>query len=452
LLSNFAHRLLSAFPFLKRLDSRVLDVIGRSSVAMLLRFGRTFASFGFNVLLARSLGADGTGVYFLAYTITRIASIIGRVGLDQTLLRFTAAHASQQQWDKVKGAYQQGMLIALAMSAIATAVVFLLAPLFAELFSEPRLVEPVRVMAFSILPGSLLVIFSTLLQGLERIGDSIFVQGVGLPLINMPILLLLAGYMGVNGAALSYVLTSILVLFLGYRLWTRYTPQLKNVTGNFELRQLTQTAVPLFWMDFTILVMGLSDTLILGFLSDSESVGIYDTTKRVAVLAITTLSAINTVVAPKFAALYAQNAIEEMGRLARNATLITTLVSIPVVLAFLIIPGPILSVFGSDFIEGSLALGILGMGQLINAATGAVGFLLTMSGHEKLMRNNAIGTSILKIVLQLVLIPPLGIIGAALASALADVLRNVIAAILVYQKFAIVTVPIPERFLRKPVD
>lgn len=446
MLPNLSQRLVGAFPILRRLDRSVLDVLGRSSVAVILRFMRTFASFGFNVLLARSLGADGTGVYFLAYTITRIASIIGRVGLDQTLLRFTAAHASQQQWDKVKGAYRQGMLIALAMSSAATAVVFLLAPILADIFSEPRLVDPVRIMAFSILPWSLLFIYSTLLQGLERIGDSIFVQGVGLPLINIPILLLLAGYLGVNGAALSYVITSVLVMFLGYRLWVRYTPEMSNIEGNFELNQLTRTTIPLFWMDFTMLAMGLSDTIIVGFFSDSQSVGIYDTTKRVAVLAITTLSAINTVVAPKFAALYAKEDIEEMGRLARNATMITTLVSIPVVLAFIIIPGPILSIFGSEFKEGGVALGILGIGQLVNASTGAVGFILIMTGHEKLMRNNAMGTSVLKIILQLLLIPPFGYIGAALAAAVADILRNVIAAVLVYKIFAILTIPIPERF------
>ncbi len=450
-MTNLSQKLVNAIPFLNRLDARFLDVLSRSGVAVALRLLRTLASFGFNVLLARSLGADGTGVYFLAYTITRIASVIGRVGLDQTLLRFTAAHASQQQWDKVKGAYRQGMLVTMLLSFLATGIVFLFAPVFAEIFSEPRLTDPVRIMAFSILPWSLLYVYSTLLQGLQRIGDSIFVQGVGLPLINMPILLLLAGYLGINGAAFSYVITAVLVLILGHRLWSRYTSDdMRAVKGDFDFKLLRQTTIPLFWMEFTMIVLGLSDTIIIGIFSDSQSVGIYDTTRRVAVLAITTLTAINTVVAPKFAALYAKNDIEEIGRLARNAAQITTFMSIPVVLAFWIFPQQILSLFGSDFSEGGLALGILGIGQLINAATGAVGLILIMTGHEKLMRNNAIGTSILKITLQILLIPPFGYIGAAVAAATADIIRNLISAILVYQKFSILTIPVPSRFLKKP--
>ena len=49
-----------------------------------------------------------------------------------------------------------------------------------------------------------------------------------------------------------------------------------------------------------------------------------------------------------------------------------------------------MSIFGKGFIGGIWLLRILAIGQFINAVTGSVGYILTMSGHEKDIRNIAI--------------------------------------------------------------
>jgi O-antigen/teichoic acid export membrane protein len=81
----------------------------------------------------------------------------------------------------------------------------------------------------------------------------------------------------------------------------------------------------------------------------------------------------------------------------------------------LVFPRDLLALFGSEYTVGAVVTIILALGQLWNAGTGPCGALLNMSGHIRLnMVNNAL-TLALNIALNIALIPPFGIVGAAVA-------------------------------------
>src|SRR5262249_30247634 len=92
--------------------------------------------------------------------------------------------------------------------------------------------------------------------------------------------------------------------------------------------------------------------------------------------------------------------------------------------------GPfVLRLFGPGFTAGADALAILALAMLVNLATGNVETVLLMSGCSRYILANkliAIGTNV---VLNLVLVPHDGIVGAALAWAVSIVLDNVAAAL-----------------------
>lgn len=190
------------------------------------------------------------------------------------------------------------------------------------------------------------------------------------------------------------------------------------------------------------LVMSMTDTTLLGVWADSESVGIYGVAKRTALLTSFMLVAVNTIVAPKFAELYAQGDRRALSALARNVAKLMTLAATPILLAFVIVPNWVLGIFGSDFVAGAPVLTILALGQFVNVATGSVGYLLMMTGHEKLMRNNTVASAALNVALNAILIPKYSIIGAAVATAISLATMNLISTILVYWKLSIVTLPI----------
>lgn len=438
--------LIKYFPRLATLDDANRDLINRTFNSLFMRLVRTGISFVFNVMLARLLGAEGAGVYALAYTITRISSLIGRIGLDNAVLRFTAANAAQQKWSEVAGVYRQAMTTMTALTGAVVAVIFLAAPLFAQVFDEPNLVEPLRWMAIAILPWSWSFMQGQLLQALHKTEDAIFVQTLGSSIISIPFLLLLASNQGVVGAAMSFALGNAFVALLGLRLWKKYTPEIGKMRGEFDRGLLLRTSYPLFWTDFTMVFIGMIDTLLLGLFSSNASVGIYDQAKRVSALGSAFLSATSFVAVPKYAAMFAQGEIEKMGRLARNTARLATLLSLPYLFLFIVFPGWVMSIFGSEFAEGGFVLAILSFGRAIDAVTGDVGYLLIMSGHEKVMRNITLGTNVLKVGLYLVLIPPFGYMGAAIGTMIGDASRNILLFMAVYARLRIITLPMPQKF------
>ena len=77
-----------------------------------------------------------------------------------------------------------------------------------------------------------------------------------------------------------------------------------------------------------------------------------------------------------------------------------------------------LSIFGTGFDDGQSALVVLVSSQLVAAAFASCGYLLMMTGNEKLFRNSVLFGAVVNVALNALLIPPLGVLGAATATGL----------------------------------
>src|SRR5262249_54019932 len=160
--------------------------------------------------------------------------------------------------------------------------------------------------------------------------------------------------------------------------------------------------------------------------SDSE-VGIYGVCQTAATFLQLILLGHNAILGPEFAALHTRGDRESIVRLAKNATRRMTLEALPIFLTFVIVPAFVLKLFGGAFQSGGDCLRILSTGQLVNVATGSVGLLLVMSGHERAFRDSVVWALACNIGLNLLLAPRYGISGAAIATAAGVILQNVIA-------------------------
>ena len=136
---------------------------------------------------------------------------------------------------------------------------------------------------------------------------------------------------------------------------------------------------------------------------------------------------------------------QALDALARNTASLMIVLATPIMLVFILVPSWVLEVFGPDFRAGGIVLAILATGQFVNVATGSVGYLLMMTGHEKLMRNNIIACTILNVALSAILIPRHGVVGAALATTVSLTTMNLVSVGMVYWKLSIITLPIPRR-------
>lgn len=306
-------------------------------------------SFALNVLVARLLGAEGAGVFFLALTLITVAAAVGHLGLPNALLRFSASGAASGDWTEVKGVYRKGVGLALA-GGVAATVLLVLAAGFLEsvIFRMPGLAGVVRVMALAVVPTVLIILHEQVLKGIKRILFSQLVHGLTVPGLALVGVYVLAREGAVLGAA--------------------------------------------------------------------EDVALFHTANRTAYMTTLVLVSVNSIAAPKFAELYRMGDHEALRTTAQRSAWLMTLLAGPVLLAFVIAPATVMSLFGPHFVAAADLLVILAIGQFVNVASGSVGFLLMMSGNERLVRNNTAAFAVVNVALNLVLVPTLGRVGAAIAT------------------------------------
>ena len=161
-----------------------------------------------------------------------------------------------------------------------------------------------------------------------------------------------------------------------------------------------------------------SDIIILGLFSSAKEVGIYLVAARISLLTNMLLLVTNSAISPKIATLYADRDTRSMENMLKKITKGLFFIGLIVYFSFITLGDWILAIWGPEFKEAYPILLILGFGQLINLGTGAVGMVLTMTGHEKIQRNISITFMILFLTLSLFLASRYGILGSAIASAI----------------------------------
>ncbi len=423
-------------------DVHMREILTKASVAFILKLAGAGLTFAFHVAIARMLGATGSGIYFLAITIMTTVGVVGRLGMDHCITRFVAAHASESDWAGVKGVMKHAMRLALGISFLLALGLFLTANWLAHtVFDEPALDQPLRYVAIAIVPLACMTLFASALQGLRNVRDSVLMQNVFVPLIAATLLFPFVPLFDVSGAVLAHTLGITLALGYGFRLWRRAVSH-RTAAAVFPVHMLLRSSFPLLVAMLLEQLMLSVPVLFLGMWEESSVVGLFTAAQRTAALVGLVLIAANTIVAPKLAALHRKGDMVELGRVVSQSTLLMTLMASPPLLLLLIAPEWVMTLFGSEFSAGWLMLVIMSFGQLVNVMTGSVGFLLMMTGHERsFLTANAVAVLVCT-GLAVLLIPSFGGAGAAVASAVALAVVNLLRVRYVWENLHIRILPI----------
>jgi O-antigen/teichoic acid export membrane protein len=428
--------------------SGIRHVARNASFALLLRIAATALTFAFNLVLARSLGREGTGVYYLSLSIIVVVSILCRLGFDNALVRHVAADIGVGDVGAARGLVALARNRTVAAAAIVSVLGYLAAPWVASaVFHNAAMTGSLRWMMLGLAPFSLYQLNSWALKGAGRPVAGVMVAGA-LPALVLLSALLLALRLPLRnplaGPGLAFMASSLVVWSVSIVLWRRAVPADGKAPAGDGPR-LFASAWPLLVVALSHHVMKWTDMYVLGILLDTATVGSYAVAVRTADLTAFVLFAVNATTAPRFSALHAKGDLVELGRFARRVSVMMALAVLPFTLALLLAPGPLLGLFGQEFRVAAGVLQVLALGQFVNVYTGPVGQLLMMTGHEKDMRDNALIFAGVSVLLNLTLIPAFGALGAAVASGLSLALRNLYAAWLVKKRLGFVCLPLPGR-------
>jgi len=437
--------------FVTRIRNRLSDIDGQTrsllqgaSLAFLLRGIGAGLAFLLSVVVGRLLGAEGTGLYFTALSVVSIGSVVARVGLDNTVLRFVAAGAANDDWGQVRGVFRLSLGLSACIALGLGALVLLFAPILSDrMFGNPDLATSLRLMALGILSFSMMTLLAESLKGLQRVRNSMLVSGILYPLTALIVIWPLVRMFGPGGAGVSFVLGTGVSAMVGWWFWYRAMATHPTPATPFPRNVLWASCRPLWVMALVNrAILPWAPLFLLGFYASAAEAGIFGAATRVALLVSFFLLAVNTVLAPRFAALHQQGKVHAIARLSRRFALFVTVAASPFFLMFIFAGDWVMGLFGPDFAAGGKVLAILAVGQLINALTGPVGVILMMGGQEKDLQTGSLVAVATLLILAFLLVPTMNAAGAAIASATASIVTSVLATVFVWKRFGVIALPL----------
>jgi O-antigen/teichoic acid export membrane protein len=429
-------------------DRHLNELLRGSAVAFALRMFGMGAAYLFTLLITRNFGAKAMGIFALCFTVLQISSVVGRLGLDTALLRFVAEHSSQNRKDLVKEVYTKAMKMVVPFGLFLSVLLFFLSPYIAKYVFHKEYLSPYfRIVSVAVLPMVLVFVNSESLRGLKRIKDYIFLQNVAINLFAAVILAVALFFLrNIYVPLIAYTGSLFLVALISVAMWHKHSGlNMVAHKSNIKLRDILNVSLPMMLASSLFFIMHWTDTIMLGMFRTEGEVGVYNVAMKIAMLTSVTLFAINSIAAPKFAEFHGRGDMKGLGRVAQQSTKLIFWSSFPILLVIFLVPSFILGIFGEEFRFGVYALLILAFGQFINSISGSVGYILQMTGKQKVFQNIIIGSTIINILLNTILIPRYGINGAALASATSIMFWNLSSIIYIKYSLGFFTVYMPYR-------
>ena len=170
------------------------------------------------------------------------------------------------------------------------------------------------------------------------------------------------------------------------------------------------------------------DRTMLGALSSTNDVGIYDQALKIINILLTLVTSLGSVMLPRVSGLLSNGDHKAVNKMHELSFLIYNLVIFPIIAGLLIVNKDFVSFFlGKDFQEAYLAIAIMVFRMFFIGWTNIMGIqiLIPHNKHREFMLSTTI-PAVVSVGLNLLLIPPFGFVGASIVSVLTEALVWVI--------------------------
>ncbi|MHC4532312.1 MAG: flippase [Planctomycetota bacterium] len=384
--------------------------------------------FLYMVILAKSLGPDLFGILLLGLTIVILAGTTSTLGLDIGAVRYVSIYHGLGDRQRMKGTIVQASVYSFIIGALIAAGLFVGSTFLSlRVFGKSELETVLKLLALSVPFFSTTLAVLSCTQGLRKMKYSVYCWFSFYPFINvmLAVLFLFAGFR-LYGLAVASTIALLLTCVLSVFFLIRCFPDIKHIKPVYETRKLLRFSIPSLGGVLLSFFMMCTDTLMLGYFRTSDEVGIYNAATRTALLIVVTLASSCAIFAPIVSNAYNKKELHKLESLYKAITRWNFSVSFPIFLLILVLSKQIMGIFGQGYIIGYMPLTILACAQLANAGVGPGTVILAMTGRQDIVMCNNIGACILNIVLNYLLVPSYGIIGAAVATGISITLLNLV--------------------------
>ncbi len=381
-----------------------------------LKVGATLLAFGASLIYARALGPHGYGLYAYVVAWAAVITIPVTMGLPGYLVREAAKQSTNMR--RLRRWADRRVLVAGVLATVLMVCVWFLPQAAGArwLFVVAAALPLINVLQ---------QVRSALLRARGLVARSQWPNLIAGPALMLIVLALIWGIRGrlqpieVTAALVGAGLLALII----NQIQLARTPSIPVDDSEISVR--LRSALPFMWLGGLYLLNSRVDLIMLGAMKGASDAGIYAIATRAAELVTFIVTAANMTLQPRIARLYHEGNRPLLQRMITSAAKRVLLASLPLALLLIIAAWWLLDLlYGRAFTPAAVPLQILASAQLIVVGFGSVGTIVNMAGHERQSMKVLAFAVAINIVLNALLIPPLGIIGAAIATGVSRVLAQ----------------------------
>jgi O-antigen/teichoic acid export membrane protein len=422
-------------------DTDVARAQRMALVAFAIRIVSAAIAFLSQIVQARLMGDFEYGIFVFVWVLVVLFGNLSCLGFHSTIIRFLPQYQARSEIEPIRGLTLTARLVAIGLASL-LAIIGLIVLQFSGERIAAYYITPLFLGLFA-LP---MIAVGDILDGTAR-ANSWAVVALSPTYIIRPLLILglmLAavafGQPRVATTAMQAALLATYLTTLGqfitvsWRLRHKFPPGPRRI----EFWVWFRVAVPIFFIEGFLFLLTNSDVVVVGLYLPPDQVGIYFAAAKTMALVQFVYFAVKAAAGPRFSALMNAEDIRPLAAFAGKMARWCFWPSLCIGLVVLALGNVLLGLFGPNFKAGYPLMMILFAGILTKALIGPAEMLLTMAGRQNLCVGLYLIALTANIGLNISLIPIYGLIGAAMATALATLVEALVLHIAVRRALGIV--------------
>jgi O-antigen/teichoic acid export membrane protein len=372
------------------------------------------------ILFTRAfLTPEEFGLLFFGLSILGVIDTFASLGIPKSTARYVNEYAEKDPSQVPYILRRSASFLAVLVSATSVAL-FLTSGLIADLLGQPEVAPLLQVGSLFLVASSIRSFLSTVFQGFNRVTWSATVSAIsGVGRVVFAVGFVALGF-GVVGAVMGFVVGDALAAAVGtVILYREYYTQFEDADSPEPglSRRILEYSVPLTATKAANVLDKKVDTILIGVLLNPIAVGYYIVAKQVSDVVSTPAQSFGFTISPAYSEQKARDRDTHAAALYEHALTYILLFYIPASVGLILVAeSTVRVVFGADYLPAVPVVQVFAGFVLVNAVNKITNDGLDFLGRARARSILQGAMAVANFVLNLILIPPFGVIGAAVAT------------------------------------
>ncbi len=303
---------------------------------------------------------------------------------------------------------------------------------------QGRILSVVKILIFAIPFTILLNLTVAIYRGFDRTSVNMYFYNIIRP-VSLLVFASTAVFLGASlrGVVFSDVLSMVLTFGIMSVYFIRKPPVKPELNFKFSepTKQLIRYSFPLLISATLINLMTWTDTIILGYFKSTEVVGIYSAVYPLVGFLTMIINSMGFVYIPVTSKLWGEKKTHLIGPIYQIMTKWCFMLTFPIFALMFLYPEFILTkLYGAQYASGALVLRILSLGFVTNSYLGFRYHTIIASGDSDFLMKCSVASAGINALLNFMLVPQFGMVGAATASAVSFASIEVLMSLRLWKK------------------